>query len=100
MRKNMEAVLTAWDNRRSARFPSCWTDGDTIFSYDTAILVRDGDGRQILNATKYSATTSQQQAAIWYWVGNVVEVSGLPRGVKGEGVIAAWHIANPTGIPA
>ena len=90
MRKNTEAALAAWQARRPARpAVSVWTDGETLFSYETAILTRDDDGRQIRNVTKYSPTTSQHQNAAGEWAGNTYDVDGLKRGATRRDLQAA-----------
>jgi hypothetical protein len=52
--------------RERIRSRSIWTDGETVYSYGTALLTRineegRGDCELIFNATKYSVTTSRQQ---------------------------------------
>lgn len=90
MRKNLSEAYAAWQERRPCRpAVSCWTDGQTLYSYDTAILTRAGDGRIILNRTKYSATTSQQQAALSYALPTFREVYGIRRNANGFDLEAA-----------
>jgi hypothetical protein len=63
MRKNTLEVFGAWmqgRERKRGRM-SIWTDGETVYSYGTALLTRTEDGELIFNATKYSVTTSCQQ---------------------------------------
>ena len=86
MRKNTQAVLKAWIAREAKgnKGDSISTDGNTIYSYNTAIVVRTPDySKEIaelnelgypcsqdnfvdatINRTKYSSTTSQQQNSI------------------------------------
>lgn len=60
MRKINEKVAGAFLDKRSAKGASISTDGATLWSYNTRIAKWDG-GRVILNARKYSRTTSTQQ---------------------------------------
>ena len=88
MRKNLRAAYDAWQQHRPARpAASCWTDGTTLYSYDTAILTRAGDGQRVLNMTRYSRTTSTQQHALAAVV-EAREVSGLPRGATVNDLMA------------
>lgn len=69
MRKNCSEVVESFLIGQPLRkAQSIWTDGDTIFSYSTAIVERrfnsKGVGRFLLNGTKYSSTTSTHQGAI------------------------------------
>jgi hypothetical protein len=61
-RKNVEYVYQAWSKgKRVKPSESIWTDGIVIYSYNTWILARIRGGAVLLNATKYSVTTTQQQ---------------------------------------
>lgn len=60
MRKINEKVAGAFLDKRSAKGASISTDGATLWSYTTRIAKWDG-ARVVLNAQKYSRTTSQQQ---------------------------------------
>lgn len=65
MRVNTSKALAAWAAGKAHR--SCnaiWTDGDSIYSYGTAIVVRVPGGLAF-NATKYSPTTSGHQSALY-----------------------------------
>tara|TARA_R100000963_G_C4634563_1_gene98952 strand:- start:719 stop:1057 length:339 start_codon:yes stop_codon:yes gene_type:complete len=87
MRKNTQAVLDAWiaKEAKGNRGDSISTDGNTIYSYNTAIVVRTPDySKEIafmhsigypeftqdtfvfatINTTKYSSTTSNQQSSL------------------------------------
>jgi len=86
MRKNTQAVLDAWiaKEAKGNRGESISTDGTTIYSYNTAIVVRTPDYTKeiaelnklgypctqnsfvdaTINRTKYSPTTSNQQNSI------------------------------------
>lgn len=89
MRKNAAAVYAAWlDGRPLRRARSIWTDGESIYSYDTAILARDA-ANVILNVTKYSQTTTTHQNGLAVALGGhwpirrpspapVLEVDGMP----------------------
>ena len=79
MRKNLGVVFDAWRHRRPCHLTgSCWTDGTTLYSYNTAILTRAGDGQVILNGTTYSKTTSEQQNALRAVLETFKEVTGCP----------------------
>lgn len=88
MRKNMQEVIEAWENGSRMTRPSCSTDGRNIYSYGTIILrgaTFDGEARpHELNATKYSATTSNQQSAIrsYFYPHELKEVTGIPMGAR------------------
>lgn len=62
--KNVYEVFYAWVKERRKASGAISTDGQTIYSYDTAILTRSDDGRIVLNRTKYSPTTSRHQNGI------------------------------------
>jgi hypothetical protein len=90
MRKNTVQVFGAWlkgdENRKQN---SIWTDGDTIYSYGTAIATHgDNLGEVFMNRTKYSNTTSQHQnnlAVLFPREGyEILELNGLPIGTKGD----------------
>lgn len=69
MRKNTKEVFYAWRQGKSSRGQrSIWTDGRTIFSYDTPILTPCVDPAEPprLNLTKYSVTTTVHQRGIEY----------------------------------
>ena len=67
MRKNAERVLEAWKmGREYRRASSCWTDGQNVWSYATCLATRDGVA-VVMNAEKYSPTTSNYQSAIRQW---------------------------------
>ena len=94
MRKNTQDALDRW-NRGVATPPSrqggaVWTDGEVIWSYQTAIVARDSEGVLRFNDTRYSVTTSIQQGGLRYELsgydrygaaqGPVEYVDGIPRG--------------------
>ena len=78
MRKNTVEVFQAWFLGRECRkHRSIWTDGETVYSYGTAIATNPEtflDEMVIFNATKYSPTTSAHQNGIR----KLVEFEGLP----------------------
>jgi hypothetical protein len=84
MRKNMARVIGDFMAGRSQIEKSCSTDGQTVYSYSTAIAARTDDGRIILNGTKYSPTTSRQQAAFRGYFTADVTVDNVPRGATRE----------------
>lgn len=83
MRKNTQEVFAAWEKGKACRSSdSIWTDGVSIYSYNTALLTRKADGMLILNATKYSNTTSRQQSDLREMlVGERFDsITGAPQG--------------------
>jgi hypothetical protein len=84
MRKNAQAVIAAFNAGKSKSFPSISTDGTTIYSYATALLTREADGRHIYNDTKYSRTTSTQQTSLRMVFPFAMTVDGLPRGATAK----------------
>jgi len=70
MRKNTEAVFSAWLRQMPLAGTSISTDGMSIFSYRTAILSRSGNHRYTFNQKKYSSTTSRQQSDLLFMLGN------------------------------
>lgn len=101
MRKNCQQAVRAFDNARAARpAEAIWTDGQTVFSYRTAILtvfvVEGEEGRSeevyVLNRTSYSVTTTVHQnalAAEYRGVDTLVTVDGLPTGCSRQDLIDA-----------
>lgn len=61
MRKNTKEIFKAWFINRHKSGKSISTNGETIYSYSTPILMRE-NGKVRLNIKKYSATTSRQQS--------------------------------------
>ena len=85
MRKNTAKVLGDWLARRECRdYKSIWTNGRSIYSYGTVLVDREPDGRVILNHTKYSVTTSQQQNQIAAYIPYALIVDGVPFGYQVE----------------
>ena len=68
MRKNCQQVVSHWLMGQELRkAPSIWTDGESIYSYNTVILA-NVNGNLVLNRTKYSSTTTTHQNAIAAWL--------------------------------
>ena len=64
MRKNCRLTYEAWRDGRAVRpAESIWTDGASVYSYQTVIAVRRPAG-VLLNRTPYSRTTTVHQNAI------------------------------------
>ena len=64
MRKNCRLTYEAWRDGRAVRpSDSIWTDGASVYSYQTAIAVRRPAG-VILNRTPYTKTTTIHQNAL------------------------------------
>lgn len=69
MRVYMKKLLKAFDEGKGFNYPSASVVGNVIFSYRTPIAKRQGN-TILLNATKYSVTTSLQQSAIREYANN------------------------------
>jgi len=87
VRKNTEQVIRAWEHDRPERSSaSIWTDGHNIWSYQTPIAVEvlkeNGEIGLVMNVTRYSPTTSEQQSAIRAELASYIvrTVDGMPRG--------------------
>jgi hypothetical protein len=98
MRKNTETVVGAFlSHARAGKLgDSISTDGERIFSYRTCIVERTGPRRVAFNVTKYSATTTRQQAEIRRELSRhafTMEAGDdMPRGMPS---IRAWINAHP-----
>ena len=69
--------------------------GDRVLSYGTCIKDVLPDGRIIVNATKYSATTTRHQsieARMRNYKPADVVVTNVPIGTK---YLAAWYLQQP-----
>lgn len=83
MRQNVKQAIDTFEGLRIGRVPSITASGDAIYSYATCIATRqwvDGTGRVVINVTKYSATTSQLQAALKREYPNAILVEPLAKG--------------------
>lgn len=49
-------------------------DGNTLFSYGTAIAQRLANGKYIINETKYSVTTSKAQSYVRYYIPSGLQI--------------------------
>lgn len=98
MRKNCQQVVKAFDNSKAAEpAESIWTDGETVYSYGTAILTFVPGIGHVLNRTQYSSTTSTHQNALAaeYARQAPVEVDDLRQGTTRQDlVLAATAKAN------
>lgn len=84
MRVNCRKTLNAWLAGRALRpARSIWTDGQTIYSYGTAIVRRNRAGETIFNATRYSVTTSIHQNALAAALNVDVVTGGVRIGTQG-----------------
>lgn len=99
MRQSTRKVLEAF-RRGEECHPreSIYTNGVEVYSYDAAIVVPVPEGHPgpedyILNATKYSLTSSEKQNAARGFLGEdrIVEVRGLPREAGPDDVVLAYH---------
>lgn len=62
MRKNTQEAFRAFEAGEAKKVAqSIWTDGETIYSYSTALLARRDNGSLVFNATRYSVTTTIHQ---------------------------------------
>lgn len=115
MRKNTQRVFEAWQKGALSVARDCgtaiWTDGQSIYSYQTCIATRDpedvhgANGKSVIfNNSRYSPTTSQQQGGMRFLMrqaGYQVEaVAGDPgqvnllRGVTTKDLLAAARRAE------
>lgn len=82
MRKNIQAVFTAFIAGRSLTVGSVSTDGDTLFSYATPMVSKMYGGLSVsafaVNTTKYSPTTSQHQASLRALLTEHIAINALP----------------------
>ena len=104
MRANTRNAMTAWVQGKECRKASAvWSNGDHVYSYHTCMVARASDGTVIVNATKYSVTTSCQQGGIRYYLASngvaYVEVNGLPMGCHADTLRSAYASAT-TGASA
>lgn len=92
MRKNTEAVLNAFaaGRKEGKAGAPIWTDGLTVYSYDTALMTR-AHGATILNVETYSHTTTVHQNAMRAWATSPVPlvVEGLARGASRDDLLEA-----------
>lgn len=105
-RKNVTDVARAMNDGKRKGKPgdSIWTDGEAVYSYNTALLVkippRQNEGYYglapglVLNKTRYSVTTTQQQNGLRELFGQRIEyfVDDLDRGVPAFRVLEAAGI--------
>lgn len=100
MRKNTEAVIRAFEFGRAAHpSESIWTDGDSIYSYQTVLLATLANGKYALNVTRYSNTTTQHQNALRAeFYGRIVATfDNLPRGIKARELVDMALLDSPAG---
>lgn len=73
-----KAVVEAFANKQVAHSGSMWVsyDGQRLYSYETCIAQHVGNV-VVLNATKYSVTTSKQQTIVRCMCRGCVEVTGI-----------------------
>lgn len=93
MRKNVRAVVNAFDANIDfgKRGDSIWTDGDSIFSYNTCILTT-AKGDMVFNDSRYSVTTSIQQGALKANYQPKHVVTGLPHGATPDDLYAVSEV--------
>lgn len=72
MRKMTIDVYQAWKAGK-ARKPgsSIWTDGETVYSYNTPIMRRVKGEHIVLNVRKYSVTTTRHQNGLQELLGGI-----------------------------
>ena len=67
MRKNTMETFKAWvDGKRARPARSIWTLGGVVYSYSTAIakFSPESDRHMIVNVSRYSVTTTNQQRGL------------------------------------
>ena len=72
MRKNILAVLQAFEHGRPKGGESCHTDGETIYSYALPIVRRWAGGYMIREANSTKTTNSQIYACVAYFRGSTI----------------------------
>jgi uncharacterized Zn finger protein (UPF0148 family) len=88
-RKNVSAVINAFEARRPKREATCSTDGDTVYSYGLPIASRIHGEVVVLDPKESpSATTSGQIRAVLAAFPGARKVANVKH-VPGHGVIAA-----------
>lgn len=92
MRKNMQTVIAAFIAGKPAKEKTCWTDGDTVWSYRMPIAHRAADGTvYIVNYIDAPTVTTRSQVRALersFPSTNVVRVSPMPIGRLLEGGVA------------
>lgn len=95
-RKNVTRAFEAWYRGKSfgKEGDSVWSNGSRIYSYRTWLVDKNiGSGGEsdevLLNVTKYSSTTTQQQNSLRLFLRqsgiNAVEIDDVPRGASWAG---------------
>lgn len=101
MRKNCELAYKAWTDSKALRpAKSIWSDGDTLWSYGTALAAVDpARSMVVLNRTRYSVTTSIHQSALAAEMRLedyvLVEVYDVPQGASPEVMVALARNNEP-----
>lgn len=99
MRKNLRLVLTSFQQERTrVGTASIWTDGASIFSYNTCILTRltateeHPLGQVVRNMTKYSHTTTEQQNSLALEYEDALVLEAVPLGSSADTLrrLARW----------
>ena len=87
MHRGTEQAFAALKCGKDKRVGNVSAENGSLYSYRTAILTKRKDGVYVLNATRYSVSTSRQQSALrWELQRNghrYVTVVGQPFGVGG-----------------
>jgi len=89
MRKNTRETINTWEaGRYHRRAPSIWTDGESVYSYGTALIepVPDTSDVYLFNDTQYSTTTRiHQNTLLAHLMGRgfeVVVAYDVPMGTR------------------
>ena len=79
--RNQEVISKFVNFAESAATANVRSIGDKLFNYETCIAQRH-EGKIIMNATRYSVTTSKIQNYLRSELSNkaVIEVTSVPRG--------------------
>ena len=96
MRRNTRKVLDAWFQGNPLReTDSIWTDGERIYSYETALVEKMDNGVR-MNVTKYSYTTTVHQNSIYAELlgttYDIDEMVDIPMGTKTFSPEATNHV--------
>ena len=106
MRKNCAEAMDAWNSNERGGKPgsAIWTDGVHVYSYQTCLLAYreagdlldlEQEAVVVVNATRYSVTTSTHQSGIAeylnrYFGGDFIALDGFPFGVTPDEVLTRY----------
>lgn len=82
---NREVIISFMNGKvAKSSTGNLYSNGDRLFNYQTCIAEHTGNGKVIVNSTKYSVTTSKLQTYVRYEAdrlkGGYIEVTGVQAG--------------------